>query len=443
MKRFDLVRYPWLRSLLINPWPQLLLRVITLSGLIFTILTGFLGTVVGSHNFTIIIVWIAWWTLLKLFFIPFGGRSWCSICPIPMPGDWLQQGGIIEKTGNRGIGLGKKWPGWLRGNWIQAGGFLIIGLFSAVTLTSTRVTAWVLLGVLFLALISSLVFERRAFCNHLCPIGGFTGLYAQAAPIELRIVDKEICRKHPEKTCYHNCPWGVYPVALKTNTNCGLCMECLRVCPHDNIAVNLRPFGSDFDPGIKYRLDEVFLGLVMLGSVLVNSAIFLGPWGELKSAAYEIGSLPWLVYGAGMFFVTLVVLPGLYFLGIWASQKLSGDPIALRAAVVRDSQFLFPLGLMAWVAFTISFALAKYFFIFQVISDPFGWGWNLFNLAQVDLNLDTSTFSSVMQGIVLLVGLYWATRVVSRSYKTSLTKALPLIGFCFIFTLTMSWLLLG
>ena len=27
--------------------------------------------------------WIAWWTLLKLVFIPLGGRSWCAICPVP------------------------------------------------------------------------------------------------------------------------------------------------------------------------------------------------------------------------------------------------------------------------------------------------------------------------------------------------------------------------
>ena len=41
--------------------------------LVFTILAGLLGSVVGSHNFAIIFVWVAWWTALKLFFIPFGG----------------------------------------------------------------------------------------------------------------------------------------------------------------------------------------------------------------------------------------------------------------------------------------------------------------------------------------------------------------------------------
>ena len=47
-----------------------------------------------------------------------------------------------------------------------------------------------------LALVLSLVFERRSFCNYLCPIGGFTGLYAQAGPVELRVKDADICAAH-------------------------------------------------------------------------------------------------------------------------------------------------------------------------------------------------------------------------------------------------------
>ena len=145
--RLDLTRSPRALALLRSRWPQFLLRAITLAGFIFTILAGLMGSVVGSHNFAIIFVWIAWWTALKLVFIPFGGRSWCSICPIPMPGEWLQNGGILQPRGRAGIGLGKRWPKFLRGTWMQAGGFLLIGLFGALTLTSAKITAIVLLFI--------------------------------------------------------------------------------------------------------------------------------------------------------------------------------------------------------------------------------------------------------------------------------------------------------
>ena len=245
--------------LIVSRWPLFIARAVTLAGFVLTILAGLFGSGVGSHNFAIIFVWIAWWTLLKLVFIPLGGRSWCAVCPVPMPGEWLAQGGIFP--GGKRTGLGLRWPrkiGPLRldGAWLQAGGFLIVGLFSAATLTTPVITGWVLLGILILATGLALVFEgrdraqlgqpRRVFCNHLCPIGGFTGLYAQAAPLEVRVLDRAVCAAHTEKTCYEECPWGVYVAALQDNSPCGMCFECVRVCPNENVSVNLRAFGKDY-----------------------------------------------------------------------------------------------------------------------------------------------------------------------------------------------------
>ena len=441
MTRLDLTHISWTQTLLRSRWPQFLLRAITLAGFVFTIFAGLFGSVVGSHNFAIIFVWIAWWTALKLFFIPFGGRSWCSICPIPMPGEWLQNGGILQPCG-KGIGLGKRWPKAMRGSWLQAGGFLMVGLFGAVTLTSPLVTAIVLMVILLLALILSLVFERRSFCNYLCPIGGFTGLYAQVGPVEVRVKDADICAAHDEKVCYDACPWGLYPLALKSSANCGLCMECLRVCPTDNIAVNLRPWGSDLGSKTKHNLDEAFLGLVMLASALVDSAIFLGPWGQLKSAAYAIGSLPWLLFAGVFIVVALGILPGLYIAAVWASMRLGAIKTTLRQSLAQFSQFLVPLGMMAWIAFTISFAFAKFSYVLPVISDPLGWGWNLIGMSGTSWVGQSTSFSLLLQVVLLAVGLFWASRV-ARRITESVKQALPLIAFSIIFSLSMLWLLIG
>jgi hypothetical protein len=441
MTRLDLTRFPWAVAILRSRWPQFLLRAVTLAGFIFTILAGLLGSVVGSHNFAIIFVWIAWWTALKLFFIPFGGRSWCSICPIPMPGEWLQHGGILQPRG-KGIGLNKRWPHFLKGSWLQAGGFLLVGLFGAVTLTSASVTAWVLLAIIVLALVLSIVFERRSFCNYLCPIGGFTGLYAQAGPVEVRVKDKEVCAAHAEKTCYTACPWGQYPLALKSSANCGLCIECLRVCPSDNIAFNLRPWGSDLGLKAKHRLDEAFLGLVMLASALVDSAVFLGPWGQLKSAAYSIGSGPWFIFAGVFLAAALVALPGLYAAAAWAAMRLGKTKTTLRQALARDSQVLVPLGMLAWIAFTVSFAFTKFSYVLPVVSDPLGRGWNLIGMTGTAWVGQSTSFSLLIQVVLLAVGLFWASRV-ARRITASARQALPLIAFCGIFTLGMLWLLIG
>jgi len=445
--RLDLLRISWLRPFLVSQWPQFLARAITLTGFLFTLAAGLFGTRVGSHNFAIIFVWLAWWTALKLVFIPLGGRSWCSICPIPLPGEWLQRGGILS-PGQRRFGLNLRWPRRLRGSWLQWGGFLAIGLFSALTLTDARVTAWVLLGLFALALVLSLVFENRSFCSYLCPIGGFTGIYAQVAPLEVRVVDSSLCATHNEKTCYQSCPWGLYPLALRNSAQCGLCMECLRSCPRDNIAVNLRLFNSDLgQPSRSYRLDEAFLALMMLGSALAFSAVFTGPWGSLKSAAFAIGSTRWALYALGFLALNLVLMPGLFALAVWCGQKWSGIKTPLRGAIASQSQVLLPLGLCAWIAFTISFALPKLSYILSVISDPFSWGWNLLGTARTGWSPEVSWLSPLIQVALLLLGLFGAASLARRLAQTtprnSFRQVLPGLAYCLAFSIAMLWLLVG
>lgn len=173
----------------------------------------------------------------------------------------------------------------------------------------------------FAAIGLSIVFERRSFCRYLCPVGGFIGLYSQAAPIELRIKDKQVCAACEDKPCYngsmegYGCPWDVFPGGLTKNTYCGLCMECLRTCPHDNSAVNARPFSADLAKP-STRMDEAFKAFIMLGSAMIYAGVLLGPWGLLKDAAYHVGTNAWFMYAAIFLGIIFGVLPGLFWLAI-------------------------------------------------------------------------------------------------------------------------------
>jgi hypothetical protein len=310
------------------------------------------------------------------------------------------------------------------------------------------VTGWVLLGLFGLAIGLSLVFENRAFCTYICPIGGFSGMYAKTAPVEVRVINKEVCARHEVKTCYQACPWGVYPVAFRDSSACGLCMECLRACPSDNLALNLRPFGTDLGrQKTSSRLDEAFLALVMLGSVVTFAAVFTGPWGWLKSAAFEIGSLPWIGYAASYLALNLALLPAVYALAVWAGQKYSGTWLPLKRAIATQVQALLPLGLMAWIAFTVSFALPKLSYILSVLNDPFGWGWRLLGLNGSAQTVNIAGVSTLIQVVLLLVGLVWSVRVSMKLSETTGKKSphlnLPVVLFSLVFTLAMLWLLVG
>lgn len=186
---------------------------------------------------------------------------------------------------------------------------------------------------------------------------------------------------------------------------------------------------------------------MMLGSALAFSAVFTGPWGSLKLAAFEIGSPAWLVFASSFLALNILVLPGLFALSVWAGTNLSRVQVPLPKAVANQSQILLPLGLCAWIAFTISFAIPKLSYIFSVISDPLGWGWNLLRISSTGWSPDVSWFSPVLQAAILLVGLFWSAGVARRLARSSAapssSRMIPVLAFCLVLSLAQLWLLVG
>jgi ferredoxin len=298
------------------------------------------------------------------------------------------------------------------------------------------------------------LFEHRVFCRYLCPVGGFIGLYSLAAPLELRVKDPAVCQAHRIKDCCqgnengYGCPWMVYPGKLERNAYCGLCGECLRTCPLDNVALNLRPPGADLIPGVgKRRMDEAFKGFIMAGSALLYSAVFLGPWAVLKQAAYQVFTVPWLIYALSFLVANLIVVPGL-FLGAVALGGRPGGVGArpLRQRFVEYAYVLVPMGLAAWVAFSFSFVFINLSYAWPLVSDPFGWGWDLFGTAGLPWTPYLSGQLPLLQTPVLLVGLAAAVNLALRTAKSHGSRpraALPVIALCGAITAGYLWIYLG
>ncbi len=443
MAKIELTNRPFIKTALKNRYPQLVLFVVMLVGYIFAILAGLIGTPVGSHNFSIVFVWIAWWAILILVAVPFFGRGWCAVCPIPIPSEWIQRGAVLNPPNQKPKWLNLHWPKIFRNIWLQNISFLLLALFSSVLLTTPNVTGIVLAAMLFTAIGLSMVFERHAFCRYLCPVGGFIGLYSQTAPIELRIKEKQVCVTCDGKPCYngsangYGCPWDVFPGGLTRNTYCGLCMECLRTCPHDNIAINLRPFATDLDKP-SARLDEAFKALIMLGSAMIYAAVLLGPWGALKDAAFHVGTSAWFVYAIVFLAIVFILLPLFFALCVLRFENFN----SFKKRFATFSTVLIPLGLMFWVAFSLSFVFTNASYILASLSDPLGLGWNLFGTVNVAWQPMLISVLAPMQTLALVGGLIWSTRAAQKASSEAKTSSIMVIIFCFIATLIMLWLLL-
>ena len=454
--RFELTRFPWLKALLKSRAFPSALMLALLFFFVVAILAGFFGTPAGSHNFGIIFVWIVWWALLIIVMVPFLGRMWCAICPIPGPGEWLQRRGILRRTPGRLHGLRWRWPRRLRNIWLQNFGFLTVALFSAVILTRPGVTAWVLLGMLAAGVLLSILYENRVFCRYVCPVGGFIGLYSLTSSIELRVKDAQVCRDHATKDCVvgtpgsYGCPWMVFPGNLERNAYCGLCVECLKACPKDNIAVNLRPFGADLLVAKGRSLDEAYKAFIMLACALLYSAVLLGPWGWVKDWA-NMQSLPhWAAYAAGFLAANLLLVPGLFWLATVAARTAARLQAPLKRLFVDYAYSLVPMGLTGWIAFSLSFVFVNGSYAASVLSDPFGWGWNLFGTQPVPWTPLLPGLVPALQVSSLLAGLVFSVVVAYRINRQHAPTdalawrgALPIAGFLAGATLLFLYLYLG
>ena len=456
LRRLELTRSAWLKAALKSRAFQPALMLLTLFFFVVAIMAGFFGTPAGSHNFGLIFVWIVWWALLMVVIVPFFGRMWCTICPIPGPGEWLQRRGIVRRTPGRLRSLHWRWPRRLRNIWLQNFGFLAVAVFSTVILTRPGVTAWLLLGMVCLGVLLSIFYENRVFCRYVCPVGGFIGLYSLTSSIELRVKDAQVCQEHTTKDCVigtensYGCPWMVFPGNLERNTYCGLCAECLKSCPKDNVAINLRPFGSDLLVAKGRSLDEAYKALIMLACALLYSAVLLGPWGWLKDWA-NMATLPqWAAYAAGFLAVNLLVLPGLFWLAAAAARGLARLQAPVKRLFVDYAYSLVPMGLIGWIAFSFSFVFVNGSYAVSVLSDPFGWGWDLFGTRSLPWTPILPGLVMVVQVGLLLAGLVFSIVIAYRigrqhagSEAQAWRAALPVSAFLAGVTLVFLRLYLG
>jgi polyferredoxin/heme/copper-type cytochrome/quinol oxidase subunit 2 len=428
-RRINLLeKFPWLKKIVKLRSFQFLIILPNFVVFYFFILSSLWGSPVGNRNIAIIFVWILWWFVLKAIIVPLGGRIWCMMCPLPAPAEWLSRrsftavrfiGKPFKTLHHRFIGLQKDWPKLMDNIWLQNILFLALISFGIILITRPVATALLFLAILVMSLLLALIYRRRVFCQYLCPVGGFLGTYSMASMTELRAVDPDTCQHHQQKSCYAGgpggwaCPWKQYIGTMTRNNYCGLCTECIKSCPKDNVGLFIRPFGSDRK--IK-GYDEMFNAIIMLVVAVAFSITMSGPWGIIKDAANVTESrriLPFLIYAGSIWILALGVFPGIFTLVAKAAKRLAVSRESDRTVILRLAYILIPIGIFAWIAFSLPILMVNYGYILNVLSDPLGLGWNILGTADFPFQPLYPQAIPTIQGIILLSGLYLG---LSRAY---------------------------
>ena len=420
------------------------------------LIAGIFGSPVGNRNIIIVLVWILWWFLLMTFMVPFLSRLWCIMCPFPLFGEWFQRRALIKvrsgRTGglrNKVYGLSKRWPRKLTNIWIQNVGFMLLGTFFVILATRPFVSALVLGGLFVLATGLAVVYQRRVFCSYLCPVSGFLGLYSMSSMIELRAVDPEVCAMCKTKSCATGnelgwaCPWFLNVATLHRNNFCGLCMECVKSCTNKNIGLFTRPLFSDTE---MKGFDEAWKAFIMLALAFVYAVVLQGPWGFVKTWANvtEAGNWKGFLGFAGIVWVTsFAIFPALWGIAIGLGRYFSGsNNVSWKKLFIGYSYILVPLGLFAWIAFSLPLVMVNGSYVISVLSDPLGRGWNIFGTAQLPWKPFYPEYAIYIQVILLLLGLGFSIKKgveIGTAFfddnRTIVRSLLPIMVLCVLITL--------
>jgi NosR/NirI family nitrous oxide reductase transcriptional regulator len=280
---WDIARYPRVERILRSRRFQFLL--ILPNQLVFwtVIFVGLLGTTVPGLNFGTAITWYIWFCLVFVLMVVIG-RAWCAMCPFGGFAEWIQRRTLWQRT-QKALGLGRKFPEPLAryGFLLPVATFLLLTwieeYFNIAGPGTPSATSWMVVGIVTSALLFFLIFERRTFCRYLCPLSALIGTVGSMGSVAgFRTRDREVCLSCETKDCMRGgeqgfgCPWYTWPASADSNLACGLCSECYKACPTNNIGMYLQaPLTSVVAP--KRRRADVAWAIALLWGLVLYQQI--------------------------------------------------------------------------------------------------------------------------------------------------------------------------
>ena len=370
------------RLFAISPWPLLILKFISVGLFLTVIAAGLFGTLIPERNLATTLTWTVWWAglIITVFFL---GSAWCAVCPWDTIASWLVKHRLwrrADETSSLGFKVPKAW----RNVWPALAmfvGLTWLELGIGVT-TSPYATAVLSLVMIVLATIYMAVFEGKAFCKHVCPVGRTVGFYAQLSMLELRPRQQQTCDDCTTMECYHGtkeiepCPTHLVMGSLKQSTYCTSCSACTMSCPHDNVGWRVRSPAVEAIQHARPHWDEAWFMLGLLGLTTFHGITMMEFWEQgLSSFGQLIGDSGQLIWSFSVGMAIVFFAPILlYSLLIKLTQVLIPVAIDFKQLFAKLAFVSLPLAFVYHIAHNLNHLIRESRGFTEVLMNPLGRG---------------------------------------------------------------------
>jgi len=453
-------RRGWPRSALTSRWFQTAFQAPVVVGFLFVIYAGLFGDF--ATNITPILTWTIWWAGL-IFAVAVFGNLWCFLCPWDAIANVVSRVTLWRK--NESLSLALPVPGWLKTVWPAIALFVVLTwleLGFGIT-NNSRQTAYVALGMIVGAIVFALLFDKKVFCSSVCFVGRISGMYANAAPVEIRTRDTRICDLCETRDCLtgnengYPCPTGIDLGLLDDNTHCTMCTECFSTCPRGAPVIRIRAPGRDLSRVTRRRTDEAWLALVLLALTGFHGLSMTPVWQDVRPGNSDIVGWIGSVLGVGelmAFTVGMAAVCALpivaYLASTWlAALWVKGSEANFRTLFIDYAWAILPVAMFYHLAHNAMHLFMEGQDIVPALSDPLGRGWDLFGTADMHLQpfLGTNATWAVQVTLVLvghLLGVVVAHRISRRIFsdpKMATRSLVPMLGMMVLMSVGGLWLM--
>lgn len=466
---FDLLSLPGVRRFVRWRYARLVFQIPLLVLAAFVIIDGLTGRQVAPRNVATTAVWLHYRGLLVIG-IAIIGNAFCAACPLMLtrgPSRWLA--GLLPRR--------LTWPKALRSKWLVLG--LLVAFFVSYELfdfwASPWLTAWLALGYFGAALLVDVLFPAGTFCRYVCPLGNFNFALASVSPSQITAIDADVCRSCVEKPCLHGrhsgtvatagadtafiplhsivnpngagrfpgCETDLFVPTITSNMDCTLCLNCVRACPYDNVALTVRSPGRELarSPWLRRgRLSVMVMAVLLTFWGVMNALAMITPfYGFAEDLATWLGTRSEALLLTVLYAGISVVGMGVSVAVMLAADAAGGVAPRPRRALERWGYVVVALGFGFWGAhYTFHFltgALSivpvfQHFFEFRGFDVDPNW-----RLAQVIPSRWLFGIQAVISAAAAAIALATAWRIGNRDFgRRGVLAMWPLLLFVLAFT---------